>query len=78
MRRVVVVKRDMKTGRIGFVSRFYVSDVRFRSNALFLCRQHDGGAMSVISTNVSAVVTTGALKANPYVCLHLLKHMSQM
>ena len=75
---MVVVKRDVEARRVCLVQRFDVRDMCLWRDALFLSRQHNCRAVCVVSTDISAVVTTRALKANPDVRLHLLEHVPQM
>ena len=57
---------------------FNVRDMRLRGYTLLLCRQHDGGTVRVISTDIKAVMAPRPLEPHPDVGLHLLQHVAQV
>ena len=72
---VEIIEGYLKAGKVSFVLGFYTVDQLFGCDAFFFGAQHDGGAMSIVGTNVITLVATGFLETDPDVRLNVFQHM---
>jgi len=75
---VVVVKVDKKAGEVFFMLSLHKCNLLFRCMAQLFSFKHNGGAMSVVSTNITTLVATMLLKTHPDICLDCFKNMPKM
>ena len=58
--------------------RAHFSDELLLRNALLLGADHDGGAVSVVGTDVNAAMTAHFLKPHPNICLQIFYQMTDV
>ena len=75
---VEIVETNQEAGAIALMLLPDVIDLLLRGNAQFFRGEHDGGAVGIVSADVSAIVTARFLEAHPYVGLHLLQQVAQV
>ena len=75
---VEVVETNQEAGAVALVLLPDVVDLLLRGNAEFLRREHDRGAVGVVSADVGAIVAARFLEAHPYVGLHLFQQVAQV
>ncbi len=75
---VKVSEVDEKTTAIVHMTLSHALNMLLWSDAQFFCRQHNGGTVSVISTDVKAIMAPRPLEPHPDVGLHLLQHVAQV
>ena len=75
---MIVVEMDQKARRVLLMPGLNGGDVRFWGAIGRLRRQHNGGPVSVISTYITASVSSGALESYPDIRLNLFQHVPQM
>ena len=78
VRGVEIVKANQKTAAVTGVLLLDVRYLLLRSDAEFLCGQHDRRAVSIIGTDIQTVVPARFLEAHPDISLHLFQHMSEV
>ena len=76
--RVIVVKPDMKAGKVAGVFAMDAGDQLFRRDPFFLGTQHDRRAVCVVRTNVPAFITDHLLVSHPDVGLDIFNQMAKV
>ena len=71
----VVVKLDVKLCEVFLVSRLHFGDEILFAAAFLLGAEHNGRAMSVVSTHVMTIVSTKFLEPHPEVGHQVLNQM---
>ncbi len=75
---VVVVKTDVEAGKVFLMLLTNPVNQLLWRNTLTLCPQHDGSTVSIIGTNVIAVMAPHLLIAHPDIRLNVFQQMPQV
>ena len=73
-----MIKLNQKPCRVLFVFCLNRRDVFFRGTVRCLCREHDGSTVRIVCADVSAFMSTRALKSHPDISLCLFEHVPDM
>jgi hypothetical protein len=75
---IKVSEINIKASGHSFMITFDIGDVFFSRNAFFFGFKHYGSAVSIIRTEIQAVVAAQGLESYPNIGLDLLEHMAEM
>jgi hypothetical protein len=76
MRRVIVVKPDVKVPKIAEMLGVYALDQRFRRDAFRRCAKHDRSSMRVIGAYIVALMPLHLLETDPDIRLDVFNKMA--
>ena len=75
---MVIVKGNMKAGKVACVFGVNTGYQMFGRNAFLLCPQHDGRAMGVVGAHVVALVPVHFLETYPDIGLYVFDQVSKV
>ncbi len=75
---MVIIKADIKRGKVGLVLGFYISNLLFRRVTKLLRFQHDRRTVRIVRTHVSAIHTAQFLEAHPNIGLDIFHQMAEV
>ena len=78
MGRMVVIKIDIKRGKIRLMFGFDIGDLLFSGMTQLLGFEHDRGTVGVIGTHISTIHPTQFLEAHPNVGLDIFHQMAEV
>ena len=76
MRGMIIIKTDIKSGKIRHMALLHFGNQLFRRNTHLIRFQHNRRAVRIVSTDKVNFMTAHTLKTHPNIRLNMFKHMS--